>query len=84
MANNNLGTMVLQEQMESHGTERLFDNSLFGICISEIYFTGIHYFDEAIKHGSFEYEISKETDDQASYAKQVCCEWSCKHLQISA
>ncbi|CAB9497324.1 expressed unknown protein [Seminavis robusta] len=71
VANNNLGTMVLQEQMESHGTDRLFDNSMFGICISEIYAVGISYFDEAIRHGSFEYEISKDTDDQGSYAKQL-------------
>ena len=45
--------------------------SLFGVCISEIYHVGINYFDEAIKHGSFEYEISKDTADQAEYAKQV-------------
>lgn len=64
VANNNLGTMVLQEQMESHGTERLFDNSLFGVCISEIYFVGIGYFNEAIRNGSFEYEIAKDTDDK--------------------
>ena len=41
------------------------------MCISEIYHVGINYFDEAIRHGSFEYEISKDTADQAEYAKQV-------------
>jgi Mg-chelatase subunit ChlD len=71
VANNNLGTMVLQEQMESVGTDRLFDNSLFGVCISEIYFVGIGYFDEAIRNGSFEYELAKDTDDKGPYAKQL-------------
>ena len=45
--------------------------SLFGICISEVYHVGINYFNEAVKHGSFEYEISKDTIDQAEYANQV-------------
>ena len=71
VANNNLGTMVLQEQMEAHGTERLFDNSLFGVCISEIYFVGSNYFNEAIRNGSFEYELAKDTDDKGPYAKQL-------------
>jgi len=64
-------SMALKEQMESYKTERLFDNSLFGICISEVYFVGINYFNEAIKHGSFEYELSKDAIDQGDYAKQV-------------
>ncbi|CAB9506181.1 expressed unknown protein [Seminavis robusta] len=71
VANNNLGTMVLQEQMESFGTDRHFDNSMFGICISEIYNVGINYFDESIKNGSFEYELARDTEDMGPYAKQL-------------
>ena len=41
VANNNLGTMVLQEQMEKSSTVAKND---------EVYYKGIHYFDEAIRY----------------------------------
>lgn len=64
--------LPIEPLVTSHGTLLCFLESLFGVCISEIYHVGINYFDEAVKHGLFEYEISKDTTDQAEYAKQVC------------
>lgn len=64
VANNNLGTMVLQEQMERSSATAKSD---------EVYFAGMKYFEEAIRIGTFEYQNADFDDSRGDYVKQVCC-----------
>ncbi|CAB9502209.1 expressed unknown protein [Seminavis robusta] len=62
VANNNLGTMVLQEQMErSSSTSRS----------AEVYQAGMKYFEETIRIGTFEYQNADFDDNRGDYVKQL-------------
>jgi len=62
VANNNLGTMVLQEQMEKSSATAESD---------DVYFAGVKYFEEAIRIGTFEYQNADFDDDRGDYVTQL-------------
>lgn len=62
VANNNLGTMVLQEQMERSSVTNKSD---------EVFFNGMKYFEEAIRIGTFEYQNAEFDDERGNFVKQL-------------
>ncbi|CAB9515800.1 expressed unknown protein [Seminavis robusta] len=62
VANNNLGTMVLQEQMERSSTTAQSD---------DVYYNGMKYFNEAIRIGTFEYQNADFDDARGDFVKQL-------------
>ena len=62
VANNNLGTMVLKEQMERSSATKRND---------EVYFTGMQYFAEAIRIGTYEYQNAPQDNTKGDFIKQL-------------